>query len=108
MSSDLNRPFRFEGAHFKSTMTTAKQVWDALQKKYDIEEAGSKKYAVSRYLRYQMTNDRSVEALAHETHKIAHEIISEGFQEHSKAQNQRVLTRKSNHKAKDRGGSKEA
>ncbi|TYK28565.1 uncharacterized protein E5676_scaffold629G002120 [Cucumis melo var. makuwa] len=66
MSFDLNRPFRFEGAHFKSTMTTAKEVWNALQKKYDTEEAWSKKYAISRYLRYQMTDDKSVEAQSHE------------------------------------------
>ena len=46
---------------YYSVMSTAKEVWDALQKKYDIEEAGSKKYAESRYLRYQITNDRSVE-----------------------------------------------
>ena len=31
----------------------------------------------------------------------------EGFQEHPKALNQEVLTGKSNHEAKDRGGSKE-
>ncbi|KAA0043410.1 uncharacterized protein E6C27_scaffold1639G00120 [Cucumis melo var. makuwa] len=148
MSSDLNRPFRFEGAHFKrwkqkmlfflslkkvtTACTTEKSkvsekdptekqlknlatlteidffLWNALQMKYDTEEAGSKKYAVSRYLRYQMTDDRSVEAQSHEIQKIAHKIISEGFQEHSKAQNKGVLTRKSNHEAKDRGGSKEA
>ncbi|KAA0049683.1 uncharacterized protein E5676_scaffold106G001350 [Cucumis melo var. makuwa] len=60
-------------------MTTAKEVWDTLQKKYDTEEARSKKYAVSRYLRYQMTDDRFVEAQSHEIQKIAHEIISEGM-----------------------------
>ena len=60
-------------------MTTVKEVWDALQKKYDTEEAGSKKYAVSRYLRYQMTDDKSVETQSHEIQKIAHEIISEGM-----------------------------
>ncbi|KAA0067624.1 uncharacterized protein E5676_scaffold174G00110 [Cucumis melo var. makuwa] len=79
MSSDLNLPFRFEGAYFKSTMTTAKEVWGALQKKYDTEEAGLKKYVVSRYLRYQMTDDKSVEAQSHEIQKITHEIISEGM-----------------------------
>ncbi|KAA0048416.1 hypothetical protein E5676_scaffold939G00080 [Cucumis melo var. makuwa] len=52
--------------------------------------------------------DKSVEAQSHEIQKIAHEIISEGFQEHPKAQNQGVLTGKFNHEAKDRGGSKEA
>ncbi|KAL5831729.1 hypothetical protein ACOSQ4_017083 [Xanthoceras sorbifolium] len=46
----------------------AKEIWDALQKKYDTEEAG-----------YQMTDAKSVEAQSHELQKIAHEIISEGI-----------------------------
>ncbi|KAM6570923.1 hypothetical protein CsatA_015003 [Cannabis sativa] len=58
---------------------TAKEIWDALQKKYDTEEAGTKKYAVSRYLKFQMTDDKSVEAQSHELQKIAHEIIFEGM-----------------------------
>ena len=60
-------------------MSTVKEVWDALHKKYDIKEARSKKYVVSRYLRYQMTNDRYVESQSQELQKIAHEIISKSM-----------------------------
>ena len=65
--------------YYNSEDKTAKQIWEALQKKYDTEEAGAKKYVVSRYLKYQMTDDRSVEMQSHELQKIAHEIISEGM-----------------------------
>nr|XP_004506705.1 uncharacterized protein LOC101514820 [Cicer arietinum] len=41
--------------YYSSDSNTVKQVCDALKKKYDIEEAGAKKYVVSRYFKYQMT-----------------------------------------------------
>ncbi|XP_073219740.1 uncharacterized protein [Cicer arietinum] len=106
-ASDYNKPFQFEGRHFKPRqqnmlffLTTKKlanvlkddiyvvpekaeqiekdkKVWDALKKKYDTGKAGNKKYVVSGYLKYQMTYDISVEAQSHEIKKIAREIISE-------------------------------
>src|SRR4030042_2519885 len=51
---------------YYSRYKNAKEVWDALEKKYDTEKAGVKKYAVSRYLKFQMTDDKSVEAQSHE------------------------------------------
>ncbi|CAJ2637004.1 unnamed protein product [Trifolium pratense] len=68
------------------TYNTASDVWEALSKKYDTEEAGVKKYAVSRYLKYQMVDERSVEVQSHELQKIAHEIITEGMPLHEQFQ----------------------
>ncbi|GAU49932.1 hypothetical protein TSUD_408340 [Trifolium subterraneum] len=68
------------------TYDTASDVWEALSKKYDTEEAGAKKYAVSRYLKYQMVDERSVEVQSHELQKIAHEIITEDMPLHEQFQ----------------------
>jgi len=59
---------------------TAKDVWDVLQNKYNIEEAGSKKFDVSWYLNYKMNGDKSVEEQSQELQNIAHEIFVEGIQ----------------------------
>ena len=65
---------------YYSSFKTEKDVWDALQKKYDTEEAGSKKYVVSRYMKFQMIEEKSVVSQSHELQKITHEILSEGMQ----------------------------
>ncbi|GJS50253.1 hypothetical protein Tco_0600374 [Tanacetum coccineum] len=72
LSDDLYDYYNFDDV-------TAHKLWEALQKKYDTEEAGTKKYAVSRYLKFQMTDDKSVEAQSHELQKVAHEIIFEAM-----------------------------
>ena len=60
---------------YYSSFKTAKDVWDALQKKYDTDkEAGSKKYVVSRYMKFQMVEEKSFVSQSHELQKITHEI----------------------------------
>ena len=62
----LVRPLKKHGKH-----NTSKEVC--------TQEAGAKKFSVSRYLKFQMVDDKPVEAQSHELQKIAHEIISEGM-----------------------------
>lgn len=50
-----------------------------LDKNYDTKEVGAKKYVVNRYLKYQMTDDKSVEAQSHEIQNIAYKIVNEGM-----------------------------
>ena len=72
---------------YYSSFKTAKDVWDALQKKYDTDkEAGSKKYVVSRYMKFQMVEEKSFVSQSHELRKITHEILSEGMQIHEQFQ----------------------
>jgi len=59
---------------------TTKNVLNSFQNKYNTKEAGSKKFVVSRYLNYKMTDDKSVEEQSQELQNIAHKILVKGVQ----------------------------
>ncbi|KAK4383819.1 hypothetical protein Sango_3116300 [Sesamum angolense] len=51
---------------------TAKSLWDELDRKYNTEEQGLEKYSVSKFMRYQMIEDRSVAEQTHEIINLEH------------------------------------
>ncbi|XP_077251868.1 uncharacterized protein LOC143891109 [Tasmannia lanceolata] len=64
---------------FYNDSQDSKSLWEALQKKYDTEEAGSKKYAVSKYFRFYMVDERTVISQTHELQKLVNDILAEGM-----------------------------
>ncbi|KAL2526336.1 Retrovirus-related Pol polyprotein from transposon TNT 1-94 [Abeliophyllum distichum] len=61
------------------TIKTAKELWESLDKKYKIEDAGAKKFLVGRFLEYKMVDSKSVISQVQELQVILHEIHSEGM-----------------------------
>ncbi|KAL2243797.1 UNVERIFIED_CONTAM: Retrovirus-related Pol polyprotein from transposon TNT 1-94 [Sesamum indicum] len=53
---------------------TAKSLWDELNRKYNTEEQGLEKYSVSKFMRYQMVEDRSVAEQTHEIINLEHAL----------------------------------
>ncbi|XP_041999827.1 uncharacterized protein LOC121749312 [Salvia splendens] len=58
---------------------TSKELWEALDKKYRVEDAGTKKYVVVKFLDYKMVDSRSVVVHAEELQIIIHDVHAEGM-----------------------------
>ncbi|KAL0388067.1 UNVERIFIED_CONTAM: hypothetical protein Sradi_2688500 [Sesamum radiatum] len=72
--SDFVSPVKYALDVYCSDSYTAKSLWDELDRKYNTEEQGLEKYSVSKFMRYQMVEDRSVAEQTHEIINLEHAL----------------------------------
>ncbi|KAF3641702.1 putative glucan endo-1,3-beta-glucosidase A-like [Capsicum annuum] len=56
---------------------TTKELWGALEWKYEIEDAGTKTFFVARFLEYKMIDNKSVISQVQELQVIIHDLLAE-------------------------------
>ena len=62
-----------------STFNTAKELWESLEKKYKIEDAGTKKFIVGRFLNYKMVDSILVVKQLEDLQVLINKIHVEGM-----------------------------
>ncbi|CAL2238496.1 unnamed protein product [Prunus armeniaca] len=77
-NSHSEKPKKFKGEDFK-LFTTAKELWESLEKKYKTEDAGSKKFVVGKFLDFKMVDSKPVVNQVEDLQKIIHDILAEGM-----------------------------
>ncbi|KAK3014769.1 hypothetical protein RJ639_007954 [Escallonia herrerae] len=55
---------------------TAKELWDTLKSVYQAEEASTKKFLVSNYMDFKMTDERPISVQVRELQLIANDICA--------------------------------
>ena len=58
-------------------ITTSKELWNALQKKYKTEDACLKKFVVAKFLDYKMVDSKTVGSQVQELQLMLHDLIAE-------------------------------
>ncbi|XP_070051548.1 uncharacterized protein [Nicotiana tomentosiformis] len=62
-----------------SNVETSKELWEALEKKYKIEDAGLKKFVAAKFLDYKMVDSKPVITQVQELQVIIHDLLAEGL-----------------------------
>ncbi|XP_043725798.1 uncharacterized protein LOC122672378 [Telopea speciosissima] len=62
----------------KFANSTSRELWEDLDKKYKIEDAGNKKFPISKLFDYRMVGDKSIISQTYELQDLMNQIISEG------------------------------
>ena len=60
-----------------SAITTSKELWDVLEKKYKTEDACLKKFVVVKFLNYKVVDSKTVGSQVQELQLILHDLIAE-------------------------------
>ncbi|XP_073138139.1 uncharacterized protein [Henckelia pumila] len=63
-----------------SSVKTAKELWDSLEKKYKTEDAGIKKFVVGKFLDFKMVDSKTVMSQVQEIQIILHDLLAEGME----------------------------
>ncbi|GJS80735.1 retrovirus-related pol polyprotein from transposon TNT 1-94 [Tanacetum coccineum] len=59
--------------------TTAKELWESLERKYKTEDAGTKKFVVARFLDYKMVDSKNLISQVQDLQVLLHDIHAEGM-----------------------------
>ncbi|XP_076951127.1 uncharacterized protein LOC143624318 [Bidens hawaiensis] len=62
-----------------SSIKSAKELWESLDKKYKTEDAETKKFVVARFLDYKMVDSKTVISQVQELQVILYDIFAEGM-----------------------------
>ncbi|XP_060183142.1 uncharacterized protein LOC132613103 [Lycium barbarum] len=61
------------------TNKSAKEIWDSLEKKYGVDDAGKKKYVVGRWIKFQMVDNKPIMEQVHEYENLTAAVLTEGM-----------------------------
>ncbi|XP_019231428.1 PREDICTED: uncharacterized protein LOC109212255 [Nicotiana attenuata] len=60
-------------------MKTSRELWNAREKKYKIEDAGLKKFVAAKFLDFKMVDGKSAITQVQELQVIVHDLLAEGM-----------------------------